>query len=102
MNRRELVDKVSHLDPDKPCVPVAALPGLCDAFELRQMVKAAVAQMLTQFRAASTLDDQPPREQVDALYALGQLLVYTQWPEIQRQMDAAVDARNRTAATSGD
>ena len=95
VDRREFGEKVSHLDPDKPCAPVAAFPGLCDAFELRRLVKVEVAEMLTQFRAASTLDDLPSRKRVDALYALGQLLVYLQFPLLQLEMDAAVEERGR-------
>lgn len=60
------------------------------AATLRNLVRAAVAVQLADFRAASTLDDLPSPERVEHLYSLGQMLVYLQWPELVRAMDAAV------------
>ena len=60
------------------------------AATLRKLVRAAVAAQLTDFRAASTLDDLPSPERVELLYSLGQMLVYLQWPELARAMDSAI------------
>jgi hypothetical protein len=57
--------------------------------ELRLMVRTLAAELLGEFRQQSTLDDLPSPERVDALYRLGQLLVYAHWPILERAMDGA-------------
>jgi hypothetical protein len=91
-DRREWVRVLSHQPRNGPCAPHSELPGLCDAFELRKLVRLSIADQLTVFRESSTLDDQPSADRVDSLYSLGQLLVYLQWPQLQRAMDAAAGA----------
>jgi NTE family protein len=93
IDAREWTKVLTRIPRKGSCTPVEALPGLCDAFELRQLVRLTMAERLTDFRAASTLDDLPSRKRVEHLYALGQLLVYLQWPQFARAMDSVAAAR---------
>ncbi len=88
-NRQAWRRALSRQGRKGPCVPDASFPGLCDAYELRSLLRLSIADQLAEFRAASTLDDSPPPDRVEALFALGQLLVYLRWPELQEAMDTA-------------
>jgi len=71
---------------------------LCEAAELRIAVRDVARKALDTFRTTSTLDDDLSKEQVDTLYALGRLLVYLRWWQIEEQMTSAVAKRATSAS----
>jgi predicted acylesterase/phospholipase RssA len=73
-----------------------ALPGLCDAVALRLAIRDEAGVLLEAFRQTSTLDDQLPKARVDALYRLGHFLVYLNWRDLERTMEAALARRADT------
>jgi hypothetical protein len=75
------------------------LPGKVDAADapgLRRALEASMDSRLQAFQDTSTLDDLLPRERVENLFALGQLMVYGAWPRIERAVSEAL-ARSSSA-----
>jgi Patatin-like phospholipase len=71
-----------------------SLPGICEAAELRRAVTAETKRLLESFRQTSTLDDQIDTERVDGLFRLGQLLVYTNWYNLNEAFTKSICAKN--------
>jgi predicted acylesterase/phospholipase RssA len=77
-----------------------SLPGICEAVAMRTMVREEQIELFEIFKAMPTLEDWPEKTQADAVYRLGQLLVYTnpnwrhlKWslaPELKRKRNAAL------------
>jgi hypothetical protein len=94
--------EIATLMPAEPlaqsgCSAAAIRDASCDLRALRRLVTDSMLVRLAQFRAFSTLDDLPGSEPVEDIYALGQLLVYLQWPVLSQELDAAVEARTEVA-----
>lgn len=85
-------------DARSPNACNSTVPGVCEAFELREIFRRAVIADLDVFRATSTLDDTPSRGTVAALERLGKLLVYLSWPRLEDYLD---DARTCRTAEKG-
>ncbi len=84
--------EITALLPDKP------LEAGVEA--LRSALEKSMDDRLRQFQDTSTLDDLLTRERAEALYALGQLMVYTAWPRIEREIDAALRRARESAKTT--
>ncbi len=67
----------------------AAMPGACEALHLRDLVREGVMTGLEVFRATSTLDDRISPKAVETLERLGKILVYLEWPRMERTLDLA-------------
>jgi hypothetical protein len=64
------------------------LPGICEAVGLRRILGEELIDAFQVFQRTSTLDDWPPRNDIDTLFRLGQILTYKQWRELQRSLEA--------------
>jgi hypothetical protein len=71
-----------------------SLPGICAAAEMRRAVTNETKRLLEEFRQTSTLDDQIDKERVDGLFRLGQLLVYTNWYNLNEAFTKSICAKN--------
>jgi hypothetical protein len=65
------------------------MPGFCEAASLREIVGSEIRRSLEVFKRTSTLEDWPRADDVEAVFRLGQLLTYTRWLDIRRQLDSA-------------
>lgn len=67
----------------------SAMPGVCEALRLRELVREGLMASLEVFRATSTLDDRISAKAVDTLEGLGKILVYLEWPRLEQTLDLA-------------
>lgn len=75
-------------ESDDAAEGLSRLPGICEAIALRRTLEEELIDAFQTFERTSTLDDWPPREDVETLFRLGQMLVYKQWWELERALEA--------------
>ena len=66
-------------------------PGVCEASALRDLVRAEIRECVLTFRQVDTLNSWLTQRQIEKLHRLSQLLVYIAWPQLRRDLEAALD-----------